>query len=53
MLKRPSLTAPITLGVVMIVLVIILAVIWILGTLLAAGNLAVLASGTVLLARAV
>jgi signal transduction histidine kinase len=50
MLKRPSLTAPITLGVVMIVLVVILFIIWILGTLLAAGNVAILATGTILLA---
>jgi two-component system phosphate regulon sensor histidine kinase PhoR len=50
MLKRPSLTAPITLGVVMIVLVVILAVIWIIGLLFSVGNLAILATGTVLLA---
>ncbi len=50
MLKRPSLTAPITLGVVMIVLVVILAVIWIISSLLAVGNLAIFATGTVLLA---
>lgn len=50
MLKRPSLTAPITLGVVLIVLVVLLAVIWIVGSLMAAGNVAILATGTVLLA---
>jgi two-component system phosphate regulon sensor histidine kinase PhoR len=50
MLKRPSLTAPITLGVVMIVLVVILVVIWIIGLLFSVGNLAILATGTVLLA---
>lgn len=50
MLKRPSLTAPITLGVVLIVLVVLLTVIWIVGSLLAAGNVAILATGTVLLA---
>jgi two-component system, OmpR family, phosphate regulon sensor histidine kinase PhoR len=50
MFKRPSLTAPITLGVVLIVLVVLLAVIWIVGILLAAGDVAILAIGTVLLA---
>lgn len=50
MLKRSSLTAPITLGVVMIVLVVLLAVIWIVGILLAAGNVVILATGAVLLA---
>ena len=58
MLERRSLTAPITLGVVMIVLVVILAAVWILGNVLAAtGNLGsravfwvILATGAVLLA---
>jgi signal transduction histidine kinase len=58
MFERRSLRAPITLGVVMIVLVVILAAVWIVGNILGAtGNLgsravflAVLATGTVLLA---
>ncbi|MGI9472799.1 MAG: sensor histidine kinase [Rubripirellula sp.] len=58
MLERRSLKAPITLGVVMIVLVVILAAVWISGNvLIAKGNLgsaavfwAILATGTVLLA---
>lgn len=57
MLERRSLKAPITLGVVMILLVVVLAAVWILGNVLAAtGNLgssavfwAILATGAVLL----
>ncbi|TWU51055.1 Sensor protein kinase WalK [Rubripirellula tenax] len=58
MLERRSLRAPITLGVVMIVMVVILAAVWILGNVLAAtGNLGsravfgtILATGTLLIA---
>ena len=57
MLERRSLRAPITLGVVMIVLVVVLAAVWITGNLLGAtGNLktpvfwSILAIGSVLLA---
>ncbi len=58
MLERRSLRAPITLGVVMIVLVVILAAVWIFGNLLGVtGNLdsrgvfwVILATGTILLA---
>jgi signal transduction histidine kinase len=58
MLERRSLRAPVTLGVVMIVLVVILLAVWILGNLLGAtGNLGssavfwvILTTGTVLLA---
>ena len=58
MLERRSLKAPITLGVVMIVLVVVLAAVWIFGNfLIARGNLgsaavfwAILATGAVLIA---
>lgn len=57
MFERRSLTAPITLGVVMIVLVLVLAAVWIFGNLLVWGSPArsavfwvILATGSVLLA---
>ncbi len=50
MLERRSLKAPITLGVVLIVLVVVLAAVWVLGNVLTGISGIVLATGSVLLA---